>query len=93
MAVAWVVCWGRLDGGFRAGGPGGEVNARPQRAVAVHFLVLCLREWAEQILPSSGWEHGKGIVPATGTVVVRLLNGSVTWTPLLAFTVGLKLMF
>ena len=57
------------------------------------ILVLCLPELAEQILPSSGWEQGEGIMPATRGILVHLLNGSVSsWTPLLAFTAGLKLM-
>lgn len=30
-----LVYWGRIDGGFRAAGPCGEVNGRPQRTAAV----------------------------------------------------------
>ena len=62
----WVVCRARLDGGFRAGGPDGEVNARPQGAVAVQFLCCVFRNWQNRFCPPQAGNRVKVLCQPLG---------------------------
>lgn len=57
--------WGRLDGGFRAAGPCGEVNVRPQRTAAVHISSFVSSEVGrgDFALVRLGTQ-GTGLIPA-----------------------------